>query len=278
MTAVGTLQRLYLKRGHGEAGVEATALSCEAGVGIVGDVHANRLSPRQVLVTMTSELERLRIPPGALQENMVISCSRPELFRPGAALVTASGVEIRLTMFCEPCKRIAHIEKNLAKLIHRRGVLGVFETGGELRLGDKVELIADRYSALPESTYQKFLDFLPTIPQGRVVRYIDVAIAIGAPDSFIRALPGYIKRSIGQPLPFHRIVNARGELLNFIPDQARKLQAEGLIIRDRVVSDLTKYLWDGDYSSNAAMRVKPSCSAADSRTACTRLEDPQEKE
>lgn len=258
MTSVGTIQRLYLKRRHGEAAVETTALNCETGVGIVGDVHANRLSPRQVLVTMSSELQRLRIAPGALRENMVISCDCPELFRPGSALVTASGVEIRLTMFCEPCKRIAHVENDLSKLLHRRGVLGVFETGGELKNGDALELIADRYSALSESTYQKFLDLLPTIPPGRVVRYIDVTVAIGVADSFVRALPGYIKRSMGLDLPLHRIVNARGELLNFIPDQAGTLQAEGVTVRDGVVPDLSKYLWDGDYSCNAAMRFRPS--------------------
>ena len=243
MMAVGTIEGLYLKRKHGVASVESATLACAAGVGIVGDVHAHRLSPRQVLVTMTSELQRLRIAPGALRENIVISCGRPELFRPGSALVTASGVEIRLTMFCEPCKRVAHLEKNLAKLIHRRGVLGVFETGGELKTGDALELIAERYRALPESTYQKFLDFLPTIPRGHVVRYIDVTIAIGAADSFVRALPGYIKRSIDLDLPLHRIVNARGELLHFIPDQARKLQAEAIAVESSV--DLASYLWQG---------------------------------
>lgn len=220
---------------------------CEAGLGIRGDVHAHRLSPRQVLLTLDSELRDLRIAPGALLENIVISSAHPELFRPGSALVTASGVEVRLTMFCEPCKRIAHVAKDFGRLLHRRGVLGVFETGGELRHGDALALIGGRYAPLPESAYQRFLDFIPTIPPGRVVRYRDITMAIGAADSFVRALPGYIKRSMGVGLPLHRIVNARGELLPLVRGQAARLLAEGVIHHsDAAVVDLARYLWQGE--------------------------------
>lgn len=219
----------------------------QAGLGILGDAHAHRLSPRQILLTLDAQLHALQVAPGVLGENMVISCEQPALFRPGSAIVSASGVEIRLTMFCEPCKRIAHVEKHLSRLLHRRGVLGVFETGGELKAGDALTVIGGRYCPLPESPYQKFLDFVATIPAGRVVRYIDVAIAIGVADGFVRALPGYIRRSLGLALPLHRIVNARGELLPFIPGQAGKLQAEGVIHRDDAAPvDLARCLWQGE--------------------------------
>jgi len=257
MRGDGVIDGLYLKRRHGELANEP-ALQCVAGLGIVGDVHANRLSPRQVLLTLSSELEQLRIAPGALQENIVISCGRPELFRPGSALLSASGVEIALTMFCEPCKRIAPLAPKLSKLIHRRGVLGRFVSGGALRAGETVDLIADRYRALPESPYQNFLDVVAAIPAGRVLRHADVAIAMGVADSFVRALPGYIRRSVNLGLPLHRIVNARGQLLDFIPDQAARLGREGVAVRGDVVPDLAHYLFDGDYNCNAAMRFKPS--------------------
>jgi alkylated DNA nucleotide flippase Atl1 len=254
-TAGGQIEALYLKHGRGAASVATAAVTCTAGLGIDGDVHANRLSPRQVLVTLDSELVDLRIAPGALGENIVMSCDRADLFRPGSAIVGASGVEIRLTMFCEPCQRIAHLEPRLSRLLHRRGVLGVFETGGVLRSGDALQLIGDRYSPLPESPYQKFLDFVATIPAGRVVRYIDVTIAIGAADSFVRALPGYIRRGAGTGLPFHRIVTARGALLHFIPDQARQLREEGVIAGTSV--DLARYQWQGGVSSGIVSRALP---------------------
>lgn len=250
MRARGRITALYLKPAHGRAGIAlgpAQTMRCVAGVGIDGDVHAHRLSPRQVLVTLASELAALGIAAGALGENIVLACDRPDLLRPGAALRTASGVDIRLTMFCEPCRRIAHIEPRLSRLLHRRGVLGVVEAGGELRLGDAIELIPGRYAPLAESAYQKFLDFLPSIPAGRVVRYADIALAIGADASFVRALPGYIKRGAGQGLPLHRVVTARGALLPFMPGQGALLHAEGVIERDDATTvDLSRVLWQGD--------------------------------
>ncbi|MYM73842.1 hypothetical protein GTP56_16750 [Duganella sp. FT134W] len=241
------IERLYLKPARGQplrALGQREAMVCEAGLGIHGDAHANRLSPRQVLVTLASELRALDIAPGALGENIVLSSQQPSLLRPGTALVTAAGVEIRLTMFCEACRRISHVAPNLRQLLRRRGVLGVIEMGGELRIGDALTLVDGRYRALPESAYQKFLDFVPTIPVGRVLRYGDVAVAIGVADSFVRALPGYIKRSTS--LPVHRIVNARGELLNFLPEQAARLQAEGVVNQGGAVVDLQRYLWRGE--------------------------------
>lgn len=249
MRASATVERLYLKPARGQppaALLAGEALTCVAGHGLAGDVHANPLSPRQVLVTLAGELAALGIAPGALLENIVIACDEPALFRPGTAIVAEGGVEIRLTMFCEPCQRIAGLGHKLSTLLHRRGVLGVIASGGALRIGERCVLIADQYAALPESPYQKFLAFLPTVPPGRVVRYRDITIAIGAADSFVRALPGYIRRSGGMGLPLHRIVNARGELLALLPDQAARLRAEGVQLRsDHSAVDLTRYLWNG---------------------------------
>ncbi len=48
----GTVEKLYLKpRAELEAG---SVMSCIAGLGISGEKHANRLSPRQVLVTQVN--------------------------------------------------------------------------------------------------------------------------------------------------------------------------------------------------------------------------------
>jgi alkylated DNA nucleotide flippase Atl1 len=251
----GSVAALFVKVRHGNDTAELApgdALACVAGLGVDGDVHANRLSPRQILVTLQSELNALSISPGALHENMVISGAPQAYFRPGAALVTSGGVEIRLTMYCEPCKRIQGLVPDLAALLERRGVLGRIVAGGEIRSGDTIELIPDRYAALPESVEQKFLDFIPTIPAGRVVRFGDVTTAMGVADSFVRAVPGYIRRSMGRKLPLHRVVNARGELPNIVPDQAAMLAAEGVSIACSHAPasgvpkvDLQQYLWRG---------------------------------
>ena len=71
----------------------------------------------------------------------------------------------------------------------------------------------------------------------------DITMAIGVDDSFIRALPGYIKRHLDAGLPLHRIVNGRGQLLAALPQQARMLAAEG-VPSDGAV-DLDRFLWQG---------------------------------
>lgn len=238
------VEQLFVKTGHGQPMAQAESLKLIVALGIEGDLNAHRLSPRQVLVMLASELDALRLPPGALRENIVISTDTPQHFAPGSALVSAGGVEIRLTMLCEPCKQIQPLVGNLASMIGRRGVLGMVGGGGVLRRGDTLDLVSHRYPALAESAYQKFLDFVPTIPRGRVVRYSDVAVAIGADNSFVRAIPGYIKRSVAAGLPLHRIVSARGQLLATVPDQAARLMAEGVPSADGVA--LPSFLWQGE--------------------------------
>jgi alkylated DNA nucleotide flippase Atl1 len=255
-TDEGRIEKIFRKESHGKPTIElgpGEMLECIAGFGIQGDVHANRLSPRQILVTLQSELDELQIAAGALRENLVISTNSAEMFRPGSALITDKGVEINLTMFCEPCKRISSVVPDLGSMINRRGILGYIEKGGAIQIGDAVSLVASRYSPLPESPYQKFLDFVSTIPAGKVVRYLDVTIAMGVADSFVRAVPGYIKRSVGNNIPLHRIVNAQGNLLTYVPNQAKILAEEGIAVK--MESDLfgeslgkielESHLWQG---------------------------------
>lgn len=147
-------------------------------------------------------------------------------------------------MFCEPCKVIGAVARDLKKMLRRRGILGLFVHGGELRRGETFTLIPARYRPLPDSMQQRFADFLATVPPGRVVRYLDVTVAMGVDASFIRALPGYIRRASALSLPLHRIVNARGELLAFVPGQAGLLVAEGVTVNGNCV-DLTQYCWQG---------------------------------
>ena len=245
----GHVEKLFVKPVHGApvlALAEGEAMRCSAGLGIEGDVHANRLSPRQVLITVRSELDALAIDAGALHENVVLAVASASVgaLRPGAALLTDRGVEIWLTMYCEPCRRIAAVASDLTALIHRRGVLGRIVVGGEIVAGDAIALIPGRHVALPESPLRRFQDVVASIPQGRVLRYRDVTMAMGVADSFVRAIPGYIRRTAGTELPTHRIVDVKGRLPAIVEWQAKKLEDEGVRVRVDVV-DLNHYLWRG---------------------------------
>lgn len=249
----GEVKNLYIKAKHGSAPVELApgeSLTCVDGLGLAGDIHAHRLSPRQILITLQSQLIEFSIAPGELHENMVIATSFAEHFRPGAALLTAGGVEIKLTMYCEPCKRIRMAVPDLAQIVHRRGILGYVIKGGEIRRHDSFKLLPNRYAPLPESISQKFVDFVAAIPRGRVVRYLDVTVGMGVAQGFVRAIPGYIKRNGGKGLPMHRIVSGQGNLLDYLPDQALKLLAEGVEVSrfahpGTASVALQRYLWKG---------------------------------
>ena len=111
-----TIAHLFLKPARHQPVVEQSAITLTTGVGIAGDIHAHKLNPRQVLVTLAAQLDALAVAPGALYENLVITGAAPADFRPGSAIVIGD-VEIRLTMYCEPCRRIAPLVGNLS-LIH----------------------------------------------------------------------------------------------------------------------------------------------------------------
>lgn len=231
--------------------VAGTAITCVAGLGILDEVHANRLSPRQILITSEAELGELGIPPGALRENMVIAVQDQALFRPGSAILTSSGVEIELTMYCEACARIRSVIPDLNRMFHRRGVLGRIVAGGVLAPGDRLSLVAAKYPSWPDSPLSRFHQFVSLIPTGRVLRYRDVAIGMGVADSFVRAMPGYIRRSVGHGLPLHRIVTATGALPHIVPMQEQLLAAEGVVQRAPDLPgmqsvDLMTYLWQGE--------------------------------
>jgi len=249
----GRIEHLYTKtarRAETRATPPKGALSCVAGWGIDGDVNAHKLSPRQILVTLQAELEELAIMPGALRENLVISLEDRRAFVPGASLVTSAGVEIALTMYCEPCKRIQHVVPDFHKIMQRRGILGKVVCGGRLKHFDKIFLAPGVYEPLPDSTQERFINFAARIPSGRVVRYIDVTVGMGVADSFVRALPGYIKRAAQRDrigVPLHRIVDAQGRLPQFIPQQLAKLEQEGVSFGNPAtnVVDLQSCLWQG---------------------------------
>lgn len=239
MTVIVT--ELFLKTRHRAPMAAAAVLTLTTGVGIAGDLNAHKLSPRQVLVMRAEELQALNLGPGALRENLVVAGAPAEAIRPGNVLTFASGAAIGLTMFCEPCQRIAPLVGRLADMIERRGVLGVVLRGGTIARGDTLAVAVGGHRPLPDSMAQRFAEAVAAIPAGRVLRYSDVALAMGVDGSFVRALPGYIRRHLGTGLPVHRIVNARGQLLAALPGQAQQLAAEGIVTTDTV--DLATCLW-----------------------------------
>jgi methylated-DNA-protein-cysteine methyltransferase-like protein len=98
------------------------------------------------------------------------------------------------------------------------------------------------------SFYERVYDFVRRVPWGRVVTYGQVAACLGAPRSS-RAV-GYALRALtaGNHVPWHRVVNHRGQISPRYPAESPMLQR--LLLEDEGISfdtqsriDLSTYRW-----------------------------------
>ncbi len=205
------------------------SLSFVAGLGIDGDRNQHPLSPRQVLVTRLEDLDRFGIQCGDLRENVVVTGILADEFVPGSQLRLGCDVRLRLTFLCEPCKRISHLGVPLHDFIGQRGILATVVSGGSVREGDGVVADRDAFLPLPDFPYQRFVRLLGLIPRGRVISYREATIGTGVAESYMRAIPGYIRKA-NPMLPLHRIVDTDGNLIPYVAGQAEKLEAEGIYV------------------------------------------------
>ncbi len=85
------------------------------------------------------------------------------------------------------------------------------------------------------------------VPRGRVVTYGQVARALGAPGA--ARTVGWAMRACPEAVPWHRVVNARGEIslrpTTGYHEQRARLKAEGIRFNRAGKIDLKKYGWGG---------------------------------
>ena len=165
---VGQITHLFIKPKHGAAMAAHSSVQVKVGLGIDGDVNAQTMSPRQVLLIRQEDLDASAITPGALRENIAIAGLPPESFVSGAMLTIGNQVKIRATFLCESCKRIAHVVSSLKSIEEKRGLLGVVLSDGVLQIGDRVTVQSQQFPSLSPVPYQRFLDFVAKIPPGRL--------------------------------------------------------------------------------------------------------------
>ncbi|BAT54914.1 hypothetical protein NOS3756_38890 [Nostoc sp. NIES-3756] len=224
----GFILHLFIKYQHGSEMKEVNELSLKEGYGIVGDINANAISPRQVLVVRHEDIVDLAIPPGELRENLVITGITSKDFTSGSLISFDSGAAIRLTFHCEPCKRIAHLVDSLKTIQYKRGFLGVVINSGIIRVGDRINIQPEKFPALSENPYERFLDFIVKVPAGKVVTYKHLLEAIGVDKSYMRAIPTYLKKTSAENYPIHRILDSQGYLIKYAPNQKSQLESENI--------------------------------------------------
>jgi methylated-DNA-protein-cysteine methyltransferase-like protein len=101
-------------------------------------------------------------------------------------------------------------------------------------------------SAASASSHRKILAVVRRIPRGRVATYGQIATLAGFPRQ--PRLGGHALRHADDEVPWHRVVNARGELSpraqsDSVHVQRARLVAEGVRFDDRGRVDLARFGW-----------------------------------
>ncbi|MEH1942740.1 MAG: MGMT family protein [Nostoc sp.] len=248
-----SIKHLFIKVKPGSAMLELKTLNLKVGHGIEGDINADPISPRHVLIVRYDDIFNLSIKPGELRENIVFQGIEFDNFIPGALLTFDSGAAIRLTFHCEPCKRIAHLVKSLKSIQGKRGILGVVIKSGQIQVGNNFQVQANKFPALSENPYERFLNFIIKIPTGKVVTYKQIIKGMGVDNSYLRAIPTYLKKTSATDYPVHRILDSKGYLITYVNQQKNLLETEGVKVlsnSDLLINlnnnfvDFKNYLWE----------------------------------
>ena len=243
MTNNNFIQHLFIKQQHKNPMLEVHHLYLQQNYGIKHDLNANCLSPRQILLVNREDLAQLSILPGQLRENIVLQLNNSQAFQPGAKIIFPSGAAIRLTFYCEPCKRIASLVDSLKTIEQKRGILATVIKSGAIAVNDCIEIKPHYFPSISEIPYERFLALLSKIPPGKVITYRQILTSIGVDRSYYRVMPLYLKKAAPN-YPVHRVIDSKCQILSHIPQQSEKLAAEGIKLQgDRRSVCLSEYGW-----------------------------------
>jgi MOSC domain-containing protein YiiM len=138
---VATVSGLFVSPERGSGRSESRdRVSAIAGHGIEGCAHANP-PRREVLFASHEHLESLGVAPGAIRENITVSGTDVQLW-PVGQRVQVGGALLEITMVCDPCQRMDELRAGLrAEIDGKRGMLAHVVEGGEIALGDQIQLL-----------------------------------------------------------------------------------------------------------------------------------------
>ncbi len=123
--------------GRSEARESVTAIAAH---GLEGCAHANP-PVREVLFASKQHLDALEVAPGAIRENVTVDGADVELWPVGQRVRVGEAL-FEITMVCDPCAKMDQLRPGLrAEIEGKRGMLAHVVDGGEISVGDAVELI-----------------------------------------------------------------------------------------------------------------------------------------
>jgi hypothetical protein len=193
----GQVLALALRAPDSAASTPAPHIDLIAGSGLLGDRHADPLSPRQVLLASASAYADFDLPAHALGENLLVDLDTATLAS-GTVLQIGGTVLLRLMFQCEACGYLDGYRPGVSGRIgRRRGVLARVLAGGAVRPGDRIRDVGRTLPAWDDDWRARVAQVLHAVPDGMVLTYARLARLAGVQSTYCRAFPRLLK-NLGQ--------------------------------------------------------------------------------
>ena len=153
MNTNGTITHLQICTQHRAPMRIAQSANAIGGLGLEDDVHARKDSSRQVLLIDEETLSAFGLTAGRVRENITTRGIELKTLAEGAHVRVGDAV-LEITKPCAPCDFIEAIRPGLrAEMEGQRGMLARVIKGGEIRVGDVVQIVTEQ--ALDSATYTR---------------------------------------------------------------------------------------------------------------------------
>ena len=188
-TALGQVIALTVRPARKAIPLAVGSVEAICGQGLAGDMHADALSPRHILLASRQVYEDLALPFNSLRENLLIDFDTAELAS-GTVLQIGEDVRIWLTFQCEACGHLNMRRPALSRDIGtRRGVLARVLTGGIIKHGDAIYTLGVLMPEWSNDWRHRVSRILSAVPEDAVIEYLQLARLAGVPSSYCRVFP-----------------------------------------------------------------------------------------
>lgn len=136
-TVAGLFVSPARKSGRSEARERVLAVESQ---GFEGCAHGNP-PRREVLFASKEHLDAVGVEPGVTRENITVEGADVQTWSVGQRVKVGDAL-FEITMVCDPCHRMDELRDGLrSQLDDRRGMLAHVVGGGEVAIGDAIELV-----------------------------------------------------------------------------------------------------------------------------------------
>ena len=188
---IGRVLALTVRTAQGWQSVDCARLT--DGKGMDNDIHADPLSPRQLLLASAQAYQTFSLHPHALHENLLVDVDTSRLAS-GTVLQIGEAVRLRLMFQCEACGQLDTQQGGLSgKLGAWRGILARVVDGGLIRHGDRVRDLGVLQAPWSDDWRERIARVLDAVPPQSVIEYKHLARLAGVQSSYCRAFPRLIK-------------------------------------------------------------------------------------